>query len=284
MIQSATATRPTPNEIAQAMTGRPYISYSEVRTFQSCPLKWQFQYVDKAKPEQLPAAMLLGSAVHAAVERHFEAMLAAMSPPTVEQLMESFFRCWKKEAEDVPVQYSKGQDADTMAATGRRMLERFVDSPLARPDGEIIGIEESFRVRLGEHLPDLAGRVDMITYHPEQRELVITDFKTARSIWSQDHAEEQAEQLILYAQGCEPIARDLNATIKLRYIVVTKTKQPRVDALTVPFDANRTNRTKSIIHQVFRAMQTGITYPVPSPMNCTGCGYRERCNASSDVH
>lgn len=266
-----------PNQIAQAMTGRPHVTYSEIRTFQSCPLKWKYQYVDKAKPERLSAAMLLGSGIHAAVELHFEAILAAAPLPTVDQMMGSFWECWNSERVKAPIHYSRGQDAETTAATARRMLEEFVGSPLAEPGGEIIGVEESFKVNLGDDLPSLAGRVDMITHDRQTNDLTITDFKTARSVWSQANANEQSDQLILYARGCQSIADELNANLKLRYVIVTKTKQPKVDAITVPFDTARIDRSRAIIRQVFWAMQSGVTYPVPSAMNCCGCGFRERC-------
>ena len=268
---------PSPNEIAQAMTGRSHISYSEVRTFQQCPLKWRFQYVDHAKPEHISAALVLGSGVHAGVELHFESLLAATEPPTIDQMMASFQECWEKEAADLPVKYPKGQDAESTAATARRMFEEFIVSPLATPTGVIIGIEESFKVKLADDLPHLAGRVDMITHEPESNTLIITDFKTARSVWSQGHAEEQAEQLILYAQGCEPIARQLGATIQLRYVVVTKTKQPKVDSITVAYDSTRSQRSRSVIRRVFRAMSLGIAYPVTSPLNCSCCPFTSHC-------
>lgn len=268
----------SPNEIAQAITGRPYLSYSEIRTFQQCPLKHKFQYIDKAEPEQLSAAMLLGSGVHAAVEQYFQAMLSGLPLPSVDQLMQSYRACWDREASRAPVQYAKGQDATTVAEMAKRMIEAFLESPLAQPQDQIIGIEETFYVPLGSDLPDLAGRVDMITYDADKGELIITDFKTARSIWSQDNAEEQAEQLLLYARGCEPIARDLEARIVLRFIVVTKTKQPKVDAISIEYDTSRLARSRAIIRQVFKAIQSGVVYPVPSPMNCAGCGYRQMCS------
>ena len=270
-------TPPSPNEIAKAMTGRPHISYSEIRTFQQCPLRWRYQYVDHAKPEHISAALIMGSGVHAGVELHFENLLAATEPPTIDQMMTTFQECWDKETADLPVKYPKGQDAESTAATARRMFEEFITSPMATPTGVIIGIEESFKVKLADELPHLAGRVDMITHEPESNTLTITDFKTARSVWSQEHADEQAEQLILYAKGCEPIAADLGATIGLRYIVITKTKQPKIDAIDVAYEPNKVDRTRLIVRNAFEAMKTGTTYPVPSPMNCACCPFQNRC-------
>jgi len=34
------------NEIAKKLTGRDYVSWSAISTFQTCPLKYKFRYVD----------------------------------------------------------------------------------------------------------------------------------------------------------------------------------------------------------------------------------------------
>src|SRR5690348_3968727 len=112
----------TPNERAANLTGRPYFTFSEARTFQSCPLRWSFQYKEKAEPEQLSAAMLLGTCVHATIEQVMEAIMACDQLPSVEQLMETYRKRWTEEAKDIPLQYSKGQDAGTSEATAKRMI------------------------------------------------------------------------------------------------------------------------------------------------------------------
>lgn len=267
--------RRSPSQQAELLTGRPYLTYSEVKTFQTCPLRWHFAYVEKAKPEQLSSAMLLGSCVHAAVQAYFQAMLGADILPTIDQLMETYHKHWTEESDGIPIQYGKSQDAQTLEATAKRMLEQFIASPYAKPEGRIIGIEESFKVHLAEDLPDLAGRVDMLTYQNGQ--LVITDFKTARSMWADETAEDNGEQLILYAQGCASIARELSATIAIRFVVITKTKEPKIEAREVTVNPDRIDRSKTIIRQVFQAMQNGVAYPNPSPLNCSGCPFQERC-------
>ncbi len=275
MIASPSVLNRSPNDVAQALTGRPHVSYSEIKTYQNCPLKWHFQYVEKAKPEQLSGAMLLGSCVHAALEAFYQAMLASEPLPSIDQLMTVYRNHWVQEAKDIPIQFAKGQDATTLEATARRMLETFLGGEFALPEGKIIGIEESFTVTLAHDLPDLAGRVDMITHN--NGELIITDFKTARSIPTEEDAEDQGEQLILYAKGCEPIARELGATIRLRFVYISKTKEPRIEAMEVTIDNSRVERTKAVARQVYRAMKNNVVYPAPSPITCSGCSFASRC-------
>lgn len=265
----------TPNERAMALTGRPHISYSEIRTFQACPLKWHYQYVEKAKPEQLSAAMLLGTCVHAMIQRVLEAMIATDPLPLVDELMETYRATWERESNGIPIQFAKGQDEQTSAATARRMIETFLASEYAVPPGEIIGIEENFKVKLSPDLPDLAGRVDLVSH--DDGVLTITDFKTARSIPTDEAANDMADQLVLYAEGCAPMATGLNAKIQLRYVYISKTKEVKVEAIQVDLDPAKAKRTKAVIGQVWQSMQQGVIYPASSPMNCCGCGFHLRC-------
>jgi RecB family exonuclease len=238
-------------------------------------LKWHFQYVEKTKPESISAAMLLGSCVHRMIQDHLMANLASEEPPGAERLMVTYRELWERESKTAPVQYANRQDAKTVEETARRMIQSFLESPLASPEGEIIGIEERFLVQLDRGLPDLAGRVDLITRYGNQ--LVVTDFKTARSMWTAQMADDHAEQLILYAQGCRPIAQVLEAHIHLQFVVITKAKAPKIEALGVKPTYDKMQRSRTIMRQVFHAMQTGVVYPAPSVLNCGSCPFQTQC-------
>jgi CRISPR/Cas system-associated exonuclease Cas4 (RecB family) len=84
---------------------------------------------------------------------------------------------------------------------------------------------------------------------------------------------DSGEQLILYAQGCQPIARELQAKVQLRFVYISKTKE----AMAVNLDQGRIERSKAVIRQVFKAAQGGVVYPALSPLNCTGCPFKRRC-------
>lgn len=260
---------------AMRLTGRPHISYSAVSSYQACPLRWHFQYVERAEHEQKSAAMLLGACVHRGLQQHLEALLAADNPPDVDSLMMTYREAWEGEAGDTPIQFSRTDTAESLAETAQRIFEQFLGSEHAQPAGEIVGIEESLNIRLADDIPSLAARVDLIT--KEGNELVVTDYKTARSMWSQATAEEHADQLTLYSQAAAPVAEELGTKIRVQFIVLTKAKTPKIEAIRVPVSVDRVDRTKLVVRRVFRAMQARIVYPSPSQMNCTGCPFRQRC-------
>ena len=67
--------------------------------------------------------------------------------------------------------------------------------------------------------------------------------------------------------------------LRLQFVVVTKAKSPVVQAFDVAFSNERLERTKSVVASVWSAIQAGHFYPAPSPIQCGGCGYRNRCAA-----
>ena len=102
------------------------------------------------------------------------------------------------------------------------------------------------------------------------------DFKTSRSAWTEHQAEDQAEQLLLYAD----LARRLvpGKQLRLQFAVITKAKAPKVQLLEAAFDENRLDRTKRVFESVWSAIQSGIFYPVNTGRKVQRCSVR-KCSA-----
>ena len=259
-------------------TGRDYISWSQITTYQTCPLKWWFAYVEQADREIVSAALLFGAATHAAIEEHLERRLAMDTPATIEQLMEVWQNCWNAESERADDVHFTGSDTyESLKAKAEQVLQTFLESEHAWTTGRILGIEETITVRLAEDLPPLLCRVDMIEETDD--EVIVTDYKTVRGMWSEDTAEDEGEQLVLYGRAVQPFARTLDKKLRLQFVLLTKTKEPKIDTREVGTCPDRVQRSTEIARSVFNAMQSGNVYPSPSRMNCASCPYRKRCSA-----
>lgn len=71
------------------------------------------------------------------------------------------------------------------------MLRKFLESDLMQPKGRIIGLEEELRGELSPESPDLLGRIDLLLKNDDA--VIVQDFKTSRSVWSDQQAENQSE-------------------------------------------------------------------------------------------
>ena len=192
------------NEVAKNLTGRDYISWSALSTFRTCPLKYKFRYIDGLPEEGVSSALVFGSGIHTAIEQHFQAALSGDPKPNLDALLFAYRSAWLPHDPDA-IQFGSTETRASLDALATRMLTAFLSSPAASVQGRVLGVEEEIRGMLVEGVPDLYGRVDLLTEDSDT--LVVTDIKTSRGKWSQEQVEDSGEQLLLYSHLASEIGR-----------------------------------------------------------------------------
>jgi putative RecB family exonuclease len=261
------------NDVAKKLTGRPYISWSAISTFRQCPLKYRFRYIDGLPEESVSSALVFGTGIHSAVEQHFQAVLSGDPKPDLDALLFAYRSAWLPHDPDA-ISFGSSETRSSLDALASKMLMAFLNSAAASVQGRVLGVEEEIRGMLVEGVPDLYGRVDLLTEDDDQ--LVISDVKTSRSRWSADQAEESAEQLLLYSRLASELAP--GKKVVTRFLVITKTKEPVIEEHVAEVKPERVARTLAGAERVWQAIQTGVFYPAPSAMACAGCPFREACS------
>ena len=262
------------NEVAKRLTGRDYISWSALSTFRTCPLKYKFRYIEGLPEESVSSALIFGAGIHSAVEQHFQAILSGDPKPDIEKLMFAYRASWLGHAPDA-IQFGSTETRASLDTLAARMLTAFLASPAASVAGCVLGVEEEIRGMLVEGVPDLYGRVDLLTEDSDS--LFITDIKTSRGKWSAEQVEDSGEQLLLYSHLASEIAP--GKKLATRFLVLTKTKEPVVEEHVREVEPAAVKRTLAGVERVWRAIESGNFYPAPSTMNCSSCGYRAVCRA-----
>jgi putative RecB family exonuclease len=262
------------NEVAKSLTGRDYVSWSAISTFRTCPLKYKFRYIDGLPEESVSSALVFGTGIHTAIEQHFQAILSGDPKPYVDQLMFAYRSAWLPHDPDA-ISFGSTETRASLDALASKMLTAFLSSPAASVLGRVLGVEEEIRGMLVEGVPDLYGRVDLLTEDSDS--LVITDIKTSRSRWSAEQVEDSGEQLLLYSHLASEISP--GKKIATRFLVLTKTKEPQIEEHVREVEPANVKRTLAGVERVWRAIESGVFYPAPSTMNCASCGYRAACRA-----
>jgi len=252
------------------------LSFSAIRLYQSCPLKFHFKYHLGLPEETVSSSLVFGASVHRAIEHHFRELLAGNPPPDLDTLLAEFWEEWKGR-DQAGIRFGRDEDLNAMGRLAERTMVAFQQSEVAQPRGQILAIEEELRGVVVPGCPDLLGRVDMIV--DVGSELVISDWKTARSRWSREQAEDASEQLLLYAELAKDFAPD--KPLRLEFVILTKAKDVAVDRHSLPVDPARVGRIKRVVECVWRAIEAECFYPAPSPMNCPTCPYRQPCKVWS---
>jgi hypothetical protein len=171
---------------------------------------------------------------------HFQELLAGNPAPDLDTLLAVYQDAWRDRRERI-VRFARGEDENSLGKLADRILAAFQHSPLAQPDGRLIGIEEELRGNLVPGCPDLLARVDLI--QATSLELIVTDFKTSRNSWGLGKAEASAEQLLLYHELVQPFAA--GKVVRLNFAVISKGKVPSIELHDVAVSRQRLERTKA---------------------------------------
>ena len=91
----ATATAMATEEIADV-----HFSFSRFNSYTWCPRQYMYAYVDDAEPDFMPLPMLLGVAVHKAMQIYNEGRMADRIPD-IDDLFDAFDEVWEDGAEDL---------------------------------------------------------------------------------------------------------------------------------------------------------------------------------------
>ncbi|MCL2001286.1 MAG: PD-(D/E)XK nuclease family protein, partial [Planctomycetes bacterium] len=260
----------------------PHLSHSQCRSYAGCSLAWWLSR--RCDPEFVASNLIFGASFHAALDAYYQARLEGREA-VLEDLLIAFTKHWADELAGqqghppLPVKYTAKEEGEAgMRALAERMLAAFLEHQRQQPS-EVIAIEEHFRVEVDSNLPPLVGRIDLIeivTGGDGKRKLCLTDFKTAARKPSLDDI--GMDQLLIYGKAAVGLGlvNAFRLPLELRYLVVTKTKNPEV--ITVPVSSSPRDwpRLAEKIRQCWRGMRAGVVFPSPS-WRCSGCGYAKLC-------
>ena len=235
-------------------------------------MRYYFRYLRGLPEPFVSASLVFGCAIHAAIEIHYREQLRGIKQPPFELLQQVYRETWTHYGSQT-IRFGQEADRGSLDELSDRVLATFQASDLAQPAGRILVIEEELRGALIPGCPEILARVDLVI--DAGPALVLTDFKTSRARWSQEHVDESAGQLLLYHDLVQTLAD--GKPVRLEFAVITKTKVPTLTRHPVAVDRRQIERTKRIVHRVWTAIQTGVFYPNPSPLNCSTCPFREPC-------
>ena len=130
-----------------------HVSYSQIFTYLSCPLKFKFQYVEQRPQEQVSIALPFGSAIHTGIER--------------------YYRSIKKET----------PDQETTIEMGKGLLQAFYEG-IDLTGFKVVDVELPLIARLytdeGEPTDlTIAGIIDLVLMDAEGN-IIAVDNKTAK--------------------------------------------------------------------------------------------------------
>ncbi|MCZ7646234.1 MAG: PD-(D/E)XK nuclease family protein [Planctomycetota bacterium] len=257
-----------------------HLSWSGITTYNQCPKRFNFRYLEAAPEERKSAALIFGGAFHRAAEAVFQARLEGRALPDLNTLMATYTTAWKEEADQAPeIVYAKGDDEMTLADLAGRMIAAFVEhahqEAVANPQRRILALEHADRFRLLPETPPLEARLDVLELDGEC--LLVTEIKTSKSRWNDQKVAEALPQLVVYAHALLPLLRDVGAKrIRPTFLIVTKAKKPVVQVIEPLASQRDVLRLREQVADVWKGVRAGV-FPAREGWWCGACPFRTSC-------
>lgn len=171
-----------------------YLSYSQIETFQTCPLHYKLRYIYKV-PTPPSGSQSFGTAMHATLKNFFEEVKSG-AKPSDKLLYDLLDKNWVKEG------YKSKTHEKEFFQKGKLYLSGFLKNGF-NPKILPVALEQPFTVPIGKDLK-IGGRVDRVD-DLGNGEIEIVDYKTGATI---------------------PLQRDVDRNLQLSFYALAATKIP----------------------------------------------------------
>ena len=242
-----------------------HLSHSQIEEFTRCPRRYHLHRRVGLKPQFCPSGLLFGVAMHSAVGVYHQLRLEGKEAG-LPLLLKTFRAKWQ--SEDLPVKYKEDESPESFAALAKKMLRTYIDDQ--KGGAQVIAVEEPFRLHLSDDLPPIVGRIDLVEM--EEGRLVLSDFKTASS-----RREPDPEQLVLYTHAAKELDFPCEDGAGARYVVLTKTKTPKVVRFDVEVTRQHTERLRALYQSAWKDIQRRCSFP-RTGWWCDGCRWAKYCD------
>ena len=252
-------------------------SHSRLSTFEQCPQKFKFHYIDKVETEiEESVEAFLGSRTHETLEKLYRD-LQYQKENTLDDLLGFSHDDWEKNWTDSIVIVRKGYNKDNYL----KMAEKFITDYYKRykpfDQGKTISIEDRILINLDESGDyKLQGFIDRLV-ETKDGYYEIHDYKTNSRLPLPEYIEND-RQLALYSIGVKEKYPDVK-DVRLIWHFVAFDKE---------IDSTRTDeeleKLKKDTIQLIDKIESEDNYPTNSSKLCDWCEYKTICKEWSHLY
>lgn len=262
------------------------ISYSALDTYQSCPLKYKFQEIDKIKVPKSKEAVF-GSTVHDTMKFiHTPGIIS----PSLDMAMEHFANAWN------PAVFDNPDEERAAFSQGIKILQDYYQKNNPA-DFNIVDLESRFQIEIGrkpltpsplpagrQALPVNLGRgglenqthiisgiVDRIDKTEDGYEII--DYKTTKKMPSQEKVDNDL-QLSVYLQAF--LSRYPKEAENLDKIKVSLYYLKHGVKLSSTRTLEQLKKNQQLFLDTIKIIESNAFEPTVSPL-CDWCGYQKMC-------
>ncbi|MBU3906944.1 MAG: PD-(D/E)XK nuclease family protein [Nanoarchaeota archaeon] len=245
-------------------------SHSRLSTFEKCPLKFKFQYIDKIIVIEKSVESFLGKRVHEALEWFYRQIKNTQKIPEVDELINFYSNSWEKEYDSRKIIVNNNLTEKDYFNMGLKFILNYYtkNHPF---DDNTIDIEKKIAINLdelGEY--KLIGFIDRLSQNKQTGNIEIHDYKTSNSLPRKGMVDDD-RQLALYAIAIKnEFGQDKDISLIWHYLafnqkICSKRTDEQLEAL-----------KKQILELIKKIEKTIEFHPNKSPL-CNWCEYQSMC-------
>jgi putative RecB family exonuclease len=255
----------------------PTYSHSRLSTFESCPLKYRYAYVDKVKLEERPETVeaFMGKRVHEALcKLYSDRMLSKYD--TRDDLLEYYDGLWGKNWSDNILIVRKEYAPENYHETGRKCIADYYDRYRPFDDERTLGLEQMISIDIDGY--KLIGYIDRLSCKGDGK-YEIHDYKTSRGLPPQSYFDAD-RQLAIYQIGVGNMWKDA-AQVDLVWHYLMYDREVRSIRTPEMLDSLK-SEIIALIHCIEEA---GKEYDFPARESelCKWCEYRSLCPSCKHI-
>jgi RecB family exonuclease len=229
---------------------------SRLGSWQDCPRRYRFTYVDRPSPPKGPpwAHNSVGAAVHTALAAWWELPLVRRTPESAAALVRARW---------IPIGFRDDAQSQLWRERAADMVRRYVVG--IDPEDEPVGVERT--VGMATERLAFSGRIDRLDLRGD--ELVVVDYKTGRHVLSTDDTRGSLA-LALYALAAARTLRRRCVRVELHHLPTGEVAEWEHSPATLDRHLQRA-------HALADEITAATEFPArPGPM-CGWCDFSAHC-------
>jgi putative RecB family exonuclease len=248
-------------------------SHSRISSFEDCPRKYAFRYIEKVPSDWEGIEAFVGKRVHEILERLYHHLRVHGRPPSLAQMLTRFRLDWHAQWHPQVRIVRAENDMDHYVRHGEQCIGAYYRSQYPFDDGETVAIEENIQVSLDPAgVYRMRGIIDRVV-RTRTGSYEVHDYKTGGYLPPLKRLATD-RQLAIYQIGLQQTHPDAQEVeLVWHYLAFNKTLRVR-----------RTEDDLALLRQATMARIDEIEAasefpPRPGPL-CRWCEYAEVCPAS----
>jgi len=245
-------------------------SHSRISTFENCPLKYKFHYLDKIECEVCEnIEAFMGKMVHETLEKLYTD-LKFQKMPKLNEVKDDLKGLWEKNYNDSIKIVKKGYESENYLKMALKFVEDYYESNKPFNDGVTIGTEMRIVINLDdEGKYKLQGYIDRLTC-VNNEEYHIVDYKTNSHLKLQEQLDDD-RQLALYQIAVQNQFKDAKKVLlKWHFLAFNK-------ALTSTRSKEDLEKLKINTINLIKKIESAKKYEAKKSSLCDWCEFRGIC-------